>query len=91
MPERLHVKIEGQVQGVGYRYYARAKARALGLNGWIRNLPDGRVEAEFEGDQALLEQMLAWCQRGPSGAHIRNIEVSWEQAPARYDSFDIRF
>ncbi|MGD2181100.1 acylphosphatase [Lusitaniella coriacea] len=75
-----HVWISGTVQGVGYRYSTAIQAKQLGVRGWVRNLPDGRVEAMFEGDRAQVEQMINWCNRGPSAAVVQNIEVEWEQA-----------
>jgi len=78
------------VQGVGYRYSARAQARACGLNGWVRNCSDGRVEAVFEGERAGLEDMLAWCQEGPAGARVRGVETEWEEGPSEYADFSIR-
>lgn len=87
--DRLHVFIEGWVQGVGFRYATCARARSLSLGGWVRNLPDGRVEAEFEGGKAALEEMLAWCGHGPAGASVRNVESTWESGAARHTHFVI--
>lgn len=79
MAEALHVYISGQVQGVGFRWAARSRARALDLNGWVRNLPDGRVEGEFEGERPALESMLAWCRVGPLGAGVREVDYCWKE------------
>ena len=62
---RAQVFISGRVQGVFYRAYTRDQARMRGLTGWVRNLPDGRVYAVFEGDREKIESMLAWCRQGP--------------------------
>ncbi len=75
---RLHVLIEGRVQGVFFRAATRDEARAWGLAGWVRNLPDGRVEALFEGERAVLEKMLAWCRQGPPYAYVDHLEVEWQ-------------
>jgi acylphosphatase len=75
---RLHVLIEGRVQGVFFRASTRDEARARGLAGWTRNLPDGRVEALFEGTQSLVEGMLTWCRKGPPYAHVDHVEVEWQ-------------
>jgi len=74
---RLHVLIEGRVQGVFFRAATRDEARAWGLAGWVRNLPDGRVEALFEGERPALEKMLAWSRQGPPYAYVDHLEVEW--------------
>jgi acylphosphatase len=76
--ERLHVLIEGRVQGVFFRASTRDEARARGLAGWVRNLPDGRVEALFEGDRRIVENLLAWCRKGPPYAYVARVEVEWQ-------------
>jgi acylphosphatase len=75
---RLHVLIEGRVQGVFFRASTRDEARARGLKGWVRNLPDGRVEAVFEGDRQVLDNMLAWCHVGPAYSYVDLVEVEWQ-------------
>jgi acylphosphatase len=75
---RLHVLIEGRVQGVFFRASTRDEARARGLAGWARNLPDGRVEALFEGDKRVVENMLAWCRKGPPYAYVSRVEEEWQ-------------
>lgn len=75
MRERMEVVVHGRVQGVWYRASTREEARRLGLDGWVRNLPDGSVEAVFEGEAAALEAMLAWCRVGPPGARVSRVEV----------------
>lgn len=72
--------VSGKVQGVGYRAAAASEARRAGLRGWVRNLPDGRVEAAFEGAKPSVEVMIAWCRRGPPGARVRGVEAEWEPA-----------
>lgn len=75
---RVHLWIRGYVQGVNFRYYTRQQAQRLGLNGWVRNLPDGRVEVLAEGEEEALQALIAWCQRGPSLAEVEGVEVQWE-------------
>ncbi len=75
---RVHVLIKGRVQGVFFRAATRDEARARGLGGWARNLPDGRVEALFEGDKRAVENMLAWCHQGPPYAYVDRVEVEWQ-------------
>lgn len=74
---RIHVLIEGRVHGVFFRASTRDEARARGLAGWVRNLADGRVEALFEGERRVLENMLAWCRQGPPYAYVDHLEVEW--------------
>jgi len=88
--QRLHVCIEGMVQGVNFRHGTMSQARALGLGGWVRNLPDGRVEAEFEGDPKALDQMLEWCQQGPPAARVERVESTRHDDTAGYSTFSIR-
>ena len=67
--------VSGRVQGVFYRATCAANARELGLAGFVRNLPDGRVEAAFEGDDEDVDAMVAWSRRGPDFAHVDTVEV----------------
>jgi acylphosphatase len=76
---RARVRVHGRVQGVFFRAETRDRARSLGLAGWVRNCPDGSVEAVFEGDRVRVESMVDWCGRGPSGASIDSLDVEWEQ------------
>jgi acylphosphatase len=90
MVDRLHIVISGLVQGVGFRYSVARQANALGLRGWVRNLPDGRVECEFEGPRADLDQIEAWCREGPAFANVSGIESRWEQGEPQHRDFRIR-
>jgi acylphosphatase len=71
----MHVKVRGRVQGVFFRAEARSRAESLGLGGWVRNMPDGSVEACFEGDPERVESMVEWCRRGPNGARVDEVEI----------------
>jgi acylphosphatase len=91
MPEkRVRVVIKGWVQGVGFRVNCRHEAQRLGLTGWVRNQSDGSVEALFEGPAPAVDEMLRWCEQGPSGAEVSAIQVTDapEGEPGR--SFNIR-
>jgi len=92
MPDaRIHLHISGRVQGVSYRRYAVREARSLGLTGWVRNLPDRRVELVAEGEEAILEELVSRCWKGPSLAIVRGIEVEREPPTGDLDSFSIRY
>lgn len=74
---------------MGYRYSTRDRALQLGLTGWVKNLPDGRVEAVFEGEEPLLQTMLQWCHQGPSGSIVKDVEV-YDEPLEGLQSFEIR-
>ena len=86
---RLRVVITGRVQGVFFRASTRDEARARGLAGWARNLPDGRVEALFEGDKRMLENMLIWCRKGPPYAYVDFVEEEWQSYQGDLTDFRI--
>lgn len=73
------VRISGRVQGVFFRVETRNTASSLGLNGWVRNLADGTVEALFEGDRDSVATVVTWCRTGPSGARVDGVDVDWEE------------
>ncbi len=75
---RAHLVIHGLVQGVYFRASTRDEAVALGVGGWVRNLPDGSVEALFEGEKKKVEQMVAWCYKGPAGAQVIKVDLTWQ-------------
>jgi acylphosphatase len=85
---RVHVSIEGRVQGVFYRATCVELARELRLAGWIRNTLDGRVEAEFEGEVNAVQAMLAWCREGPPHASVDDVDVR-EDVPTGETEFRV--
>ncbi len=85
----LRLLISGSVQGVGYRYSTRKQASALRLVGWVRNLPDGRVEAVVEGDRPQVERMVQWFHSGPPMAEVERVE-SEARSPQQFQTFEIR-
>lgn len=88
---RAHIVVSGRVQGVFYRGFAEETAAALGLAGWVRNTPDGNVEAVFEGDRASIEKAIRLCYDGPPAARVDNIEVRWEEFKGEFRSFSVRY
>ncbi len=77
---RIRAIVSGRVQGVSYRASTAHEARRLGLVGWVKNLPDGRVELEAEGPTDAVDRLLAWCQHGPPAAMVTNVAVD-ERSP----------
>ena len=86
---RRRVLVQGQVQGVGFRYWTRGEAARLGVNGWVRNRSDGTVEAEVEGEPGAVDSMLDALRRGPPGAVVDNVDVT-EISPEDESGFRIR-
>lgn len=87
---RVHILVSGKVQGVFYRATTKEVADRLGLTGWVRNLPDGRVEIVAEGEEDALKNLISWCWEGPPLARVDNVEVRWEPYRGEYDSFSVR-
>jgi acylphosphatase len=79
---RRHVLVHGHVQAVGFRASCARRALQTELGGWVRNTPDGSVEAVFEGDAAAVEALVAWCHTGPPLARVARVEVSDEALQA---------
>ncbi len=87
----MHVVIKGYVQGVFFRASTRDMANRLQLTGWVRNLPDGRVEAVFEGLQDRLQKAVAWCYKGPSGAKVQTVEEKWLDYSGEFKGFEVKY
>lgn len=85
---RVHVVVRGQVQGVGYRYTMRMVAREAGVAGWVRNRRDGSVEAEVEGTDAQVDEVLAWMAGGPPGSGVTDATVT-DAAPTGASTFEV--
>jgi acylphosphatase len=87
---RAHVFVSGLVQGVFFRESARRLADSLGVVGWTQNLADGRVELVVEGERSQVERVVSWCDHGPSGAEVDEVEVEWSAPTGEFDRFTIR-
>jgi acylphosphatase len=85
----VHMFVHGCVQGVFYRAKTQKVAEGLGLTGWVKNCSDGSVEIHAEGNKEKLEELVAWCRRGPAMASVSNIDLNWTEAEG-LRSFDIR-
>jgi acylphosphatase len=86
---RAHLLVRGLVQGVAYRQSALFEAERLGIAGWVRNLPDGRVEAEAEGPREKVEIFARWCEHGPTGARVEWVDSTFGPARGGLDGFRI--
>ena len=89
--KRMHVIITGRVQGVFFRAGLQQAAKSLGFSGWVRNLPDGRVEALLEGAEKNWPAMLDWCWKGPARSVVTNVEVTEETYTGDEKDFHIRY
>lgn len=87
---RVHLVIQGRVQGVGYRYFVLRRAQELELNGWVRNRADGSVEVEAEGARVSLERFRARLLEGPPSARVDDAAEAWSEGPAAHARFVIR-
>ncbi len=89
MKTRAHVFIAGKVQGVYFRANTRRKADSLSLKGWVRNLPDGRVEAVFEGEEEPIKRILDFCNHGPQDAVVEQVDLTWDKYTGELKDFKI--
>lgn len=87
---RVRVVISGRVQGVWFRSSTLEQARRAGVSGWVRNRPDGKVEAVFEGERTPVMQVLAWCYRGSGAAQVTGVDVQWEEPTGEFFGFNMR-
>ena len=90
MAVRAHLVIRGRVQGVWYRGSMEGEAGRLGVAGWVRNRPDGSVEAEVEGAPGAVEALIAWARRGPPAARVTDVEVHWVDPHGERGRFVVR-
>ena len=90
MIANAHAMISGTVQGIFYRSAVRSRAKILFVNGWIKNLPDGRVEGVFEGDRDDVDELIAFCRTGHPQAAVLDIDVEWQRPRGNFIGFEIR-
>ncbi len=88
---RAHLFVSGWVQGVFFRANTRDKALRYGVKGWVRNLPDGRVEVICEGEREDIQRLIEWCKKGPPGARVEGVEVHWEKYKGEFETFSIKY
>ena len=91
MKRRVNVIVSGIVQGVNFRRYTQLTAQQLGVHGWVRNLPDGRVEGCFEGEAEAVASLLDWCRSGPPSGRVDHLDIREEHYAAEFSGFSIRY
>jgi len=91
MAARVHLVIAGRVQGVWFRANTQKKAKTLDLKGWVKNRPDGRVEAVFEGEKEQIDHIIEWCKKGPSFARVDDVQIQWETPIGDFTTFTITY
>ncbi len=91
MKKRVHLYISGRVQGVFFRAFTKERADFYGITGWVRNLPDGRVEALGEGDEEILKEWIKDLWEGPPLADVKDIKEEWSEAKNEFIEFEIRY
>jgi acylphosphatase len=87
---RAHMIVEGMVQGVGFRWFTAREAQHLGLAGFVRNLSDGSVEVEAEGERGMVEELIGQLKLGPRASDVRDIHVTWQTPLMEKVRFEIR-
>jgi len=88
---RANVLVIGRVQGVFFRSETQDEAIRHSVAGWVRNLPDGRVEAVFEGEKENVEKMIEFCRKGPPGASVTKVDVQWQNFTGEFKNFKIKY
>jgi acylphosphatase len=88
---RARIRVSGRVQGVFFRQTTAQEANRIGVTGWVRNLPDGDVEAVVEGDREDVDRLIAWCHHGPPSARVDNVSVAWEPYSGEFSRFSITY
>ncbi len=88
--KQARVIISGSVQAVGYRFFVRSWARQYDITGWVRNIPDGGVEAVFQGEKKNIDDLIAKCRKGPFMAEVKDIDVIWEEVAEEFGDFQVR-
>lgn len=91
MNKRVSIIVHGRVQGVAFRQCTVQRALHLGVNGWIRNLPDGSVEGRFEGNEPAVNALVDWCRQGPPAARVEEVEIREEAWRGEFGDFGIRY
>lgn len=89
--QTIALHIQGKVQQVGFRYYTQRMAQSLGVCGWVRNRPDGSVEALVQGPSESLEKLIHWCHQGPPAANVEKVDAQIQENASLFDEFEIKY
>jgi acylphosphatase len=89
--QRLHAYISGRVQGVGFRSFTRRNAKEIGLTGWVKNLPDGRVETVAEGREREIEKFIDKLKEGPSGSKVEALDINKKDYEGSFSEFKVTY
>ena len=87
---RAELRISGRVQGVWFRQSTKQTAETFAVNGWVRNCPDGSVEAVLEGEKSSVQQVIDWCRQGPQQAQVDDLQLAWQPASGEFSRFEVR-
>ena len=88
---RAHMVVSGRVQGVFFRQNTLNKAKELGVFGWVKNLPDGKLEAVFEGEKKKVEEIVNWAEKGPASVEVSDIKVKWQGYKGEFKGFKLKY
>lgn len=88
---KKHIFISGRVQGVGFRHFTRVNAEKLNISGWVKNLPDGRVEAVFDGEEENVRELIDRCKEGPKAGYVKSMEEKEIKEKGTSKGFEVRF
>ena len=91
MKLRIHAIVSGRVQGVLFRHETRRTAKSLGIKGWVKNLPDGRVEVVAEGEKDKINNLIEFLKKGPPAARVDNVDVKTEEYKGEFEDFNVRY
>ena len=90
MLKQVHLYIKGDVIGVGFRAWTKIQAKITGVTGWVRNNEEGFVEAQIQGEEEKVKQIIETIKKGPSVSHVSEVEVFWQEPKEIFDQFEIR-
>jgi len=89
--KRIHISVTGRVQGVFFRQSARVMAIKNDVDGWVRNLDDGKVEIVAEGEESNINALVDWCKTGPANSRVDKFELSEENYTGEFEKFEVRY